>query len=563
MNLIKEDIVNLLKGQKSVREISKIYNVPTYTIQNFLKRNKLKAIDFKVKKTDINLSKEQLINYLEEGLNFTEIGKIYNVPYSIIQRIAYSFNIKSNEYNKFRYKKYKIDLKQLEDDLVTMTLSDASKKYNYSVGKLSILCKENSIKFNHKSPQIKIKKTCIKRYGVDSYSKTREFQKKFKNTCIKRYGVEHTSQLPEVKQKRVQTLINNTGKPYSTNAKKYVEDDVFIEYVKTHKGITIDKLQEKFNYTCHTSICNKIREFDLEQYIDKKVSRNNVYWQKLILERFNVFFKTEGKIFNDKRAIDLFNNEYKVAIDVNPTATHNTQWSPFGEYAIKSVNYHRQRALDAEKLGWRLIQIFDWYNEEQILKIIKYALNLETRKIYARKCIVKEIDKGICKSFLDREHLQGSDAIGSVRLGLYYNDELVQVATFGLERWKEIKNKNVKNTWELIRLASSCSVIGGAGKLISYFIKNYNPTYIKSFSDMSTGTGKVYEKLGFKFERYSYPNAFYSNIRSSEAYKVGTVSRKFGKTYRKLNLSQKEYMNSIGFYRINDAGHKIYKLEIN
>lgn len=34
----------------------------------------------------------------------------------------------------------------------------------------------------------KVKETCLKKYGVDSYSKTEKFKSAFKQTCVSRYG---------------------------------------------------------------------------------------------------------------------------------------------------------------------------------------------------------------------------------------------------------------------------------------------------------------------------------------------------------------------------------------
>lgn len=37
------------------------------------------------------------------------------------------------------------------------------------------------------------------------------------------------------------------------------------------------------------------------------------------------------------------------------------------------------------------------------------------------------------------------------------------------------------------------------------------------------------------------------------------VTNKLKNDYQKIGQTQKEYMNSLSFYRINDAGHKIYR----
>ena len=61
--------------------------------------------------------------------------------------------------------------------------------------------------------------------------------------------------------------------------------------------------------------------------------------------------------------------------------------------------------------------------------------------------------------------------------------------------------KKMKETeWNLNRFCnkSGISVVGGASKLLNFFIKNYSPTRIISYSDKDWSSGNLYEKLGFK-----------------------------------------------------------------
>ena len=39
--------------------------------------------------------------------------------------------------------------------------------------------------------QERYKNTCLEKYGVDNYTKTKEFQERYKNTCLEKYGVVH------------------------------------------------------------------------------------------------------------------------------------------------------------------------------------------------------------------------------------------------------------------------------------------------------------------------------------------------------------------------------------
>jgi hypothetical protein len=108
-------------------------------------------------------------------------------------------------------------------------------------------------------------------------------------------------------------------------------------------------------------------------------------------------------------------------------------------------------------------------NKQEIVKsIILSKLGIFKERIYARKCIVKEIDNKSKNDFLNKNHIQGQD-ISKYKLGLFYNDELVSVMTFGQ------RNITGKSSFELIRFCSKLNtqIIGGASKLFQYFIKNY------------------------------------------------------------------------------------------
>ena len=89
-----------------------------------------------------------------------------------------------------------------------------------------------------------------------------------------------------------------------------------------------------------------------------------------------------------------------------------------------------------------------------------------------------------------------------MRLGLYYDDKLVQVMTFGKPRY------NRRYDYELLRLCTRAgySVTGGAERLFNYFVKYYAPKSVISYCDNSKFNGDVYHKLGFKLKSRGRPS---------------------------------------------------------
>ena len=94
-------------------------------------------------------------------------------------------------------------------------------------------------------------------------------------------------------------------------------------------------------------------------------------------------------------------------------------------------------------------------------------------------------------------------ACGSkVKIGLYFQDTLVSLMTFGGYR-KNMGLSKKENEWELIRFCNlgGYKVMGGGSKLLNHFIKKYSPNKIISYCDRRWSNGSFYQKIGFNLER--------------------------------------------------------------
>ena len=223
----------------------------------------------------------------------------------------------------------------------------------------------------------------------------------------------------------------------------------------------------------------------------------------------------------------------------------------------KKVHLHKTDLC--EKNGIQLFRIFsnEWVKNEKIWKSVILSKLGKTQRIYARKCTIKEIDYVTANSFIEDNHLQGN-AKQSVRLGLYYNEELVSVMTFGKSRY----NKNIE--YELIRFCSklNTTIVGGASKLLKYFEINYKPKSIISYANRRWSQGNLYEKLGFTFKHNTDPNYFYFKGNDSSDLKSRVQFQKH-KLKDKLeqfdaSLTETENMFNNGYRKIYDCGNKVY-----
>jgi hypothetical protein len=193
----------------------------------------------------------------------------------------------------------------------------------------------------------------------------------------------------------------------------------------------------------------------------------------------------------------------------------------------------------------RIIHIWedDWIYKTEIVKSqIKNWLVLTENKIFARKCEVKEINNS--KDFLNKNHIQGSDR-SIIKLGLFYNNELVSIMTFNKT---EGRKKMIDTDWNLSRFSNKLeyNVVGGASKLLNYFIKNYNPKRIISYADKDWSNGSVYYKLGFNLVNETKPDYKYL-INNKRVHKS-----RYRKSKLNTTLTESQYMLDIP--RIWDCG---------
>jgi hypothetical protein len=248
--------------------------------------------------------------------------------------------------------------------------------------------------------------------------------------------------------------------------------------------------------------------------------------------------------------------DHKLAIEFNDLFSHSKH----------PKNYHLNKTELCQKEGIQLLHIFEneWVDptRQEIWKSIINGKLGNNNKIHARKTEIKEItDNKIVKEFLNNNHLQGFVG-SSVKLGLFYNDELVSVMIFGKTRFSK------KYEYEMIRLCTKkfITVVGGASKLFKYFIDNYKPNSVISYADRRYSNGNLYKKIGFDFSHNSYPNYWYFENGSLELFsRVKFQKHKLENMLDSFdnNKSEVENMTDNNYSRIFDCGNIIYTWKSN
>lgn len=406
--------------------------------------------------------------------------------------------------------------------------------------------------FESKQIQEKSKETCLKRYNTDYYMKTEEFKQISEDICLKRYGVKKFLQSREILDKTKLSLKEKYNVEHGLQSKEIynkTQESCLRRYGK--KAGTISCTNQE---TRKKMIKTMIKKYGVPYYIMTKncrvrsnITKPNKFFSEE-LEQINIKSEFEFRLNNYSYDIHILNTN--ILLEINPTPYHNVTWHPFNH--PKSFNYHQLKSQVAKENGYRCIHIWDWDDIDKIISLLKSKENL-----YARKLQIKEVSKLECKEFLNKYHLQNNCRNQSIRIGLYNGNELVQIMTFGKPRY----NKNYE--YELLRLCtkSDYKIIGGSEKLFKYFIEKYNPKSVISYCDNSKFSGKVYERLGFKFKDFSINKHWY-NIKTKQHITDNLLRQRgfdqlFNTNYGK-GSSNEDLMIQNKFVEIYDSGQSTY-----
>ena len=273
-----------------------------------------------------------------------------------------------------------------------------------------------------------------------------------------------------------------------------------------------------------------------------------------------------GKCIENSRSIipplelDLYYPEKNVAIEFNGNYWHDENHKP--------KDYHFNKFKLCKDKNIRLVSIYesDWFNKrDNIINLLKNIF-IESQIIYARNCTISKLDHKTKSVFINKYHFYCDSNQRTISYGLYYNDELMSVMSFGKLRGQH-KLHNNKDHYELVRFVTKDNVriIGGASKLFKKFISEYHPVYIICYSDNDFFTGETYNKLGFKLKSLgkSIDYQWVKGTKALSRYECMTnkLLEKYDK-YRNINIigSVEDYvMHDLGYNKLYRCGNSIWE----
>lgn len=456
--------------------------------------------------------------------------------------------------------------------------------YNTDVGKMILIDRNNkSIKtlmskygvenvFQLDSVKEKSKSTCLDKYGVDNYGKSKlsSIEKSNyhiankdilnelrKQAHLRQYGVENYSMTDEFKNKINKISLEKKRKVCENAGIKDITDNE-LSKLGYHKSMTVNDInmltgRSEFDISVLTNFvsskhrCKVLRKAGLESHINSNQSNEEIIIQK-VLDSLGVEYTTNDRSIITPKELDIYIPSHNLAIEVNGVYWHSDKFI--------DNKYHYDKYKACKSKGITLYQ----YTDEQInnkLDIIKSMLSsklgLINKRLYARKLKVAECEANHIKDFLNENHIQGSCGF-SYNLALMLDSEIYAVMTF---------TKYDINTVTLSRFCvkQNCSVAGGFTRLLKHYRRNNNHKII-SFSDNMYSDGGVYENNRFKLVNEISPD--YRYVKGGVSYhKFGF--RKAGiKTklpeYYNDDLTEREMMVNAGYSRFYNAGLKKWEM---
>lgn len=412
----------------------------------------------------------------------------------------------------------------------------------------------------------KSKKTCLERYGVDNPLSSKSIQSKSKETWLRTLGVDNPWKSSQIKEKIIESNLKKYGTKnpaQSESVKQKISQTYRTNYydhylkVLSSKGITLlsskeDYVQSKpLKFKClhgHEWINENNKYGDCYQHIccpecqKLQFSSNS---EKLLLEYIKTLYsgiieENTRKVLDGKE-LDIYLPEKRLAFEFYGTVFHSDRYRP--------KDYHQQKSIQCNQLGIRLVHVFEYewmYKQEKIKALIRSALGIFEKKIYARKCYVQRISNFQYEEFLEKYHLQGS-VNSSIRYGLFYQDELVAVIGFGKSRFK-------KDECELHRycVKADYQIIGGFSKLI----KHSGQKEFISYVDLSHYNGNGYKQTGFELVSITQPSYVY--VKGNKILnRIQCQKHKLSKLLNDFNpdISESANMSANGYYKVYDSGN--------
>ena len=400
----------------------------------------------------------------------------------------------------------------------------------------------NSYSELRKTNNDKIKKTNIKRYGVecplnlpDKIDALREILRlnglNVKHKLKRKYGVENPSQLPKVKEKKVKNCLLKYGveNPNQINIKNYEKyhDREFIKnnFISDDGIILYDEMCKYFGIRMITAH-RQLKKLGLYKRVFG-ISKFEKDVEKFIVDEIGIPSKdiicNDRSLLGNKYEIDLLIPKLKIGIECD-----GIFWHSYSKKSKHPLNYYKTNVEQKKKIGLSkgvnilFVQEIHWKDKfkcEIIKSILRTKLGKCKYKQHARKLHLIEVEASDLYDFFNENHLDGYAYGSSIAICLVNDDsEIISAMLLGKPRYRD------DIEWEIFRFATKRNTIcnGAFSKMLKYFTDKYKPRSILTYADLSIFDGKTYKKTGFLMEGFIEPAgvAVKINILNNDCFEI-------------------------------------------
>lgn len=299
------------------------------------------------------------------------------------------------------------------------------------------------------------------------------------------------SRITLIRLRKRYNLIN-TPNPILSNK------DSLLKYIENHNIKSIIELAAKLQVKI-----NQVYYWAEKHHITEQISKISSYPEEEIKKLLDEYSFVKDRTVIKPLEIDLFNKEKNIGIEYDGIFWHST--------THKDKNYHFEKSLRSDSSRVHLIHVFEdeWVSRDRqglenfllhTFSDVKYVLNEEL--------CVKKVSKQEEANFNTENHYNGHED-SDLCLGLYSGRDLLQLISF---------NQKQNYDYEIVRDYPEINnlVPGGYEKILEYFYNNFHVNEVEVKCDFSKYNGLLYEKIGFKFLKYTGPkkrsiNPFFKN----------------------------------------------------
>ena len=375
--------------------------------------------------------------------------------------------------------------------------------------------------------------------------KNTEINARRKNSMLSKYGVAYNSQRQEIKHIWTKSKM-------AEQATQCLNDKSWLNEQYNIMGKSLVDIADELNvyYGTVAEYCRK-HGFTIRRRSNYSIEEKHI---ARYLDELGIQYELGNWSVLGNKELDIYIPKHKLAIEINGLYWHS--WNPKSN-KIEYKKRHIDKTTVAEAKGISLLHITDFecnHKTEIVKSLIKSKLGLN-RRVFARSCDIRLVAAKEQRSFLEKNHLQGYIACYA-GVGLYHDNELVQLMTVGKSRFSKEFNL------EILRFCtmSGITVVGGLSKLLKFIKKKYGSNIV-TYCDRSKSQANGYIAVGFELIKETGPGYFWTDgsVPISRYQCQKAKLSKWLHTFDK-SLTESQNMFAAGYRRFWDCGNLVLKI---